>query len=272
MDEAPAALFLSPHLDDAVFSCGGAAARLSRLGWRVFVATAFTASVDDPEGFALACQTDKGIAPQTDYMALRRAEDEQALGILGGRALWLDLPEAPHRGYGSAEELFAGVSERDTAHGELARALTKVISDLSPRLIFSPRAVGGHADHLQMLRAVLDLRETHAGLERRLLYYRDAPYAVREKPVQPAPPGLANPPMQALPEFGVGCVLKDKLNACAAYSTQLDFQFGGEARMRSCLTSFAEAEGHRLGLGGPAESYLGPASARGLLPGAPPEI
>ena len=73
--DAPVALALSPHLDDAVFSCGGTLARLAGAGWRVVVATLFAASVPDPTGFALACQTDKGLAPDVDYLALRRDED-----------------------------------------------------------------------------------------------------------------------------------------------------------------------------------------------------
>ena len=59
------ALVLSPHLDDAAFSCGGLMALLADAGWRVCMATAFTRSVHPAEGFALACQLDKGLAP--DY-------------------------------------------------------------------------------------------------------------------------------------------------------------------------------------------------------------
>ena len=79
----PAALALSPHLDDAAFSCGGTLARLARGGARVVVATPFTATVPDPTGFALACQLDKGLGAHVDYMALRRAEDVSAVEHLG---------------------------------------------------------------------------------------------------------------------------------------------------------------------------------------------
>ena len=68
-------LALSPHLDDAVFSAGATLFRAARRGWRVVVATIFTGNVAQPTGFALACQLDKGLAADVDYMALRRAED-----------------------------------------------------------------------------------------------------------------------------------------------------------------------------------------------------
>jgi hypothetical protein len=69
----PTALALSPHLDDAAFSCGGLLHALGAAGWDVATVTVFTASVADPTGFALACQTDKGLGPEVDYMDLRRA-------------------------------------------------------------------------------------------------------------------------------------------------------------------------------------------------------
>ena len=106
-------LALSPHLDDAAFSAGGTLARLARAGHAVTVATVFTESVSRPAGFALRCQTDKGLAPDADYMAIRRAEDLAACARLGAEALHLDLPEAPHRGYDSPEALFAGVHSAD---------------------------------------------------------------------------------------------------------------------------------------------------------------
>ncbi|MFD0936889.1 PIG-L deacetylase family protein, partial [Methylobacterium trifolii] len=103
----PVALALSPHLDDAVFSCGGTLATLADAGWRVVMATLFTASVPEPRGFALACQLDKGLGPEVDYMALRRAEDLEAAGILGVATEHLPFREAPHRGYASAQALFS---------------------------------------------------------------------------------------------------------------------------------------------------------------------
>ena len=94
----PTALAISPHLDDAVFSAGGALARYARDGWRVVVATVFTASVQNPSGFALACQMDKGLSAEIDYMALRREEDAAACRVIGAVPAWLPFPEAPHRG------------------------------------------------------------------------------------------------------------------------------------------------------------------------------
>ena len=183
----PTALFLSAHLDDVAFSCGGTIAVLRRHGWRVVVVTAFTASVPDPRGFALACQLDKGLAPNVDYMAIRRDEDSafgQAVGI--DELVWLDLPEAPHRGYGSAVELFADVRPDDDVVGGLTVMLRRIVDQIGPSQIFAPQAIGGHVDHRQLVRAALQLPP----LEGRMAWYRDLPYAER-RPDAPRRPGPA---------------------------------------------------------------------------------
>ena len=246
----PTALFLSPHLDDVAFSCGGTVAKLAAAGWRCVVATAFTRSVPDPTGFALACQTDKGLSPDVDYMAARRAEDAAACRVLGAEPVWLDFPEAPHRGYGSAAELFAGVKDGDDVSDPLAERVLGLWRELRPDLVFSPQTLGHHADHLQLDMAVGEALPSGA-----VTRYRDTPYALRSPAHDPEPCRWPVAPAEfAVP---VGATLAAKLNACAAYRTQLGFQFGGEARMRAQLTVFAEAEGRAAGLDGPAERFDG---------------
>ena len=206
------ALFVSPHLDDVAFSCGGTFAALARQGWQCTLLTCFTASVPDPRGFALACQTDKGIPPGVDYMALRRGEDERAAARLGAaEVVHLPLPEAPHRGYDSAPALFGEV--RDDVWRELAPLLPQ-----GHDLVFLPQGKGGHVDHLQVIRAA-----DAAGL--RGHHYADLPYDID------GTDGDAGP---VEPDVGA------KVDACAAYASQLGFQFGGEARMRERLRAARE--------------------------------
>ncbi len=228
----PTALFLSPHLDDVAFSCGGTVARLAAAGWRCVVVTAFTRSVPRPTGFALACQTSKGLAADVDYLAVRRAEDAAACRHLGAEPVWLDFPEAPHRGYESAAALFAGVTPGDDVWAPLADRLRAFAGDR----VFAPQGLGGHTDHLQLIRAVQAVWPDDG-----VAWYRDTPYALRD----PSP--AAGEPAD------IAATLPAKLDACAAYATQLGFQFGGEAAMRQALTAFAVAEGR----GTPAERFAG---------------
>lgn len=235
-------LALSPHLDDAAFSAGGTLARLARAGHEVVLATVFTRTVASPLGFALACQTDKGIAPHVDYMALRRAEDRAACARLGVEALHLDLPEAPHRGYDSAAALFGPRRADDTLEPVLF-AIRAVIARAS--LVLVPMGIGSHVDHLLIAEAAARL-----GPDRRLAWV-DQPYA--HKRGEPPPDG----PLATVPLADED--LAAKLDAAAAYASQIGFQFGSEGALRETLAAASRTPT------GPGEIFAGEPAARDAL-------
>jgi LmbE family N-acetylglucosaminyl deacetylase len=233
----PLALALSPHLDDAAFSAGATLASLAEAGWEVVVATIFTATIQNPSGFALACQTDKGLAPDVDYMAMRRAEDAQACAVLGAQPVWLALAEAPHRGYGSAAELFDEPHARDSADRDAAAAIGPLLDMLRPNLLLAPQAIGGHVDHVQVARAVQRVQG-----EAPVLWWQDFPYLARaDTPLRPFEPLFAE-----LPETTMRGDDARKREACAAYATQLGYQFGGTEGLHRALAATGGLECFRL--------------------------
>ena len=243
----PAALFVSPHLDDAVFSAGGTLAWLAREpDWKITVWTVFTASVPDPRGFALRCQTDKGIPAGVDYMALRRAEDHVAATLLGTNLDdWRHGPfaEAPHRGYDSPAALFAGERPGDDVWRNVAGELRGLADALRPDLVFAPQGLGSHVDHLQVIRAVLAVDELAA----RTLWWRDTPYAIRELDVGPSallPASLGERSVALPPD-----VFKMKARSASAYTSQVRFQFGGTQEVFRKLLDFHKREAVVSGLG-----------------------
>ena len=229
----PTALALSPHLDDAAFSCGGTLATLAAGCWQVVMATLFTGSVPEPRGFALACQLDKGLPAEADYMALRREEDVAAAAALGVALRHLPFREAPHRGYGSAPELFAALRADDDVAAGLAPALAELIAAEKPDLLLAPQAIGGHVDHVQAVRALDAL-----ACPLPVLWWRDYPYTVRDaapkEPLRERFAGLGSREIRLSPEAEAR-----KEAACAAYATQIGFQFGG----REALSRRLAAEG-----------------------------
>ena len=231
------ALALSPHLDDAAFSLGGALARMARDGWEVVVATVFTATVPAPTGFALACQLDKGLPPDADYMAIRRTEDEAACAALGARALHLPLREAPHRGYHSATALFQPPHGDDAAEHDIRDAVAPLLRDLAPDLLLLPQAIGGHVDHVMLVRALRAMAPSGP-----VLWWRDFPYTPRaDSPRRPFEDALAGFPEVALPTDPDA-----KHAACAAYATQLGYQFGGAEGLARALAATGGQEVARL--------------------------
>ena len=239
----PTALVLSPHLDDAVFSCGGTMAQLADRGWHVCMATAFTRSVHPAQGFALACQLDKGLPAAVDYMALRREEDRVAGSILGvSDVRWLDLPEAPHRGYKSAPALFGPVLEGDQVWQPLSALIAGLLRELQPDLVLAPQGLGNHVDHRQMIRALLEATGD-------AVFYRDTPYAIKNPGAEP-PDAL---PARSPHIVTITAGLARKLDAVCAYASQVGFQFGGPDAAAAALRAFAGREG----AGVPAERFLG---------------
>src|SRR4051812_4728612 len=79
-------MIVSPHLDDAVFGCG------ELLGARPgsVVVTVFAGA---PPTYETVTEWDAlaGFRAGDDVMAARRAEDRDALAVLGARPVWLDF-------------------------------------------------------------------------------------------------------------------------------------------------------------------------------------
>ena len=217
---------ISPHLDDAAFSVGGLLASRARAGDRVTIVTCFTVNVAEPTGFALACQLDKGLGPEVDYMALRRAEDHAACAVIGATAVHLPLLEAPHRGYASAPELFAARRDDDAMLAPLSKALADQITLLSPDLLLGPLAIGNHVDHW----LVRDALETCGAP---ILLWEDWPYLTRAADRRTDRPALVYPLNEA--------DRAARIAMCAAYASQLGFQFGSLEAMETAVRA-VEAE------------------------------
>lgn len=239
-------LMVSPHLDDAVFSAGGIAATLAAQGMHVVMVTAFTRSVHPASGFALACQRDKGLSDDIDYMALRRAEDVLAAEALGvGQPVWLDLPEAPHRGYDSPAALFAGPHSGDDVAARLTPLLVPLIA--AADIVLAPRGLGSHVDHGRVIRAVLD-----AGV-RKIGWWEDTPYVLRvtgARSDEALPAALRSVTIAITEE-----ALARKIKAACAYASQIGFQFGGAVEVAASLAELAIDRGMA---GKPGERLLWP--------------
>lgn len=225
-------LALSAHLDDAAFSVGPLLANLTA-DVRVVVATVFTRSVPDPAGFALACQLDKGLPATADYMAIRRKEDLEWSELMGVEAIHGPFAEAPHRGYHTAPALFGSILPTDGIADDLQAWLDHLIGSIVPDAVLSPLALGNHVDH-QWVRAVA--RAIPSGQPAKG-YFKDQPYAVRSGPGSAAAPCAQPLPDRELRVPVCEAALVRALTAAESYRTQIPFQFGGVARMRSLLGS-----------------------------------
>jgi LmbE family N-acetylglucosaminyl deacetylase len=159
-------------------------------------------------------------------MALRRAEDHAACAVIGATAVHLPLLEAPHRGYASAPELFAARRDDDAMLAPLSAALAEQIALLSPDLLLGPLAIGNHVDHW----LVRDALETCGAP---ILLWEDWPYLTRAADRRTDRPALVHPLDDA--------DRAARIAMCAAYTSQLGFQFGSLEAMETAVRA-VEAE------------------------------
>ncbi len=182
-------LYLSPHLDDGVFSCGGMMATGAARGERSLMVTVFSGAVGS--GKVVQPPADEGalsLAPFLD-MDARRQEDTAAARALGVDVRWLGWDEAPlrHRGYRQRFGLFVGIKPSDAAlQQQLTEAVADLITEVRPRRLFAPLNVANHVDHELVFRAAAAgvKLAAAAGRQAALLYYEDAPYAYIHGTVQ----------------------------------------------------------------------------------------
>ena len=183
-------VYLSPHLDDAVFSCGGLIARQTARGDEVVVVTVCAGDPPVGELTAFAYELHRRWGGEGSPMGLRRAEDLVACGRVGASVLHLPLPDAIYRRsahgeplYPDGTSLFTPLAPLDSARiDEAAAALERAVPQESE--IYLPLGIGGHVDHILTRRAAERLAVPR-------WYYRELPYALRPAPVatEAAPEG-----------------------------------------------------------------------------------
>lgn len=146
---------LSPHLDDAVLSA-----------WAVLCGPRKVHVVNVCSGIPaseLLSPWDRltGATDSRTRMFERRREDRAALARAGREATSLDFPEAQYRD---------GPLESEVLHEALEQALDGAAE------VWAPAGIGGHADHVQIRDAAIDLA---LGGGPPLRFYADLPYAVK---------------------------------------------------------------------------------------------
>jgi LmbE family N-acetylglucosaminyl deacetylase len=159
-------LVISPHLDDAVLSVGGAIAAWTAAGDRVVIATVFT---DGPPLEEIT----PAMRAWADFPA-RRAEDARACATLGAEARWLGHVErAFRRPFLSARACFTTPTDRAGFVTLPAVTATLAALDaLAPDRVLAPLGVGNHVDHVEVMIATSDWALAR-GWRDRLAFYED---------------------------------------------------------------------------------------------------
>jgi LmbE family N-acetylglucosaminyl deacetylase len=179
-------IYLSPHLDDAAFSCGGRIHVERQAGLSVLVVTLMAGlppseAVETPFVAGLHARWELGAEPNP--VAARRAEDSEALAILNATGLHWEWPDCIYRRhpvtgqflYATEEALFGAVHpDEEGLVEQIAQRMAGLPLATGGR-VYVPLTLGGHVDH----RLVRQAAEVWGAPEAELVYYEDYPYAER---------------------------------------------------------------------------------------------
>ena len=163
-------IFLSPHLDDAVLSCGGLIAKAVSLGCPVEVMTFYTRQVD---GAALPRRQRRAATTGE-----RKQEDSAALGHLGATPVWLDYTERFLRPPWLKSPLHIFRTPSETGLGgfpnipAIKRDLARLLSECPAAYLFAPLGVGSHYDHVELFLASITTAVEQDALDR-FVFYED---------------------------------------------------------------------------------------------------
>ncbi|RME88694.1 MAG: PIG-L family deacetylase [Anaerolineae bacterium] len=234
-------IYISPHLDDAVLSCGGLIWEQRRAGTpvEIWTLTAGYPSAEPYSGLARALHAQWGFASAREAVQARRREDRLAAQRLGAVTRHFDFLDCIYRLDGRGRHLYEDVFV--PPHPEDTDLPTKITKALTPYLgredvLVSPLAIGGHVDHVLVRRAVERLR-------RSVWYYADIPYLLAHP--ESLPTVTSDMSEERFRVSGTG--LRAWQEGIAAYASQIAVLFESEALMREAIHRYwSEYGGVRL--------------------------
>lgn len=238
-------LYLSPHLDDAVLSCGGTIHQQTQAGQKVVVLTIFAGSPTTTARTPFASELEARWGAAEDAIAVRRTEDAEALGLLGAAPIHWPYEDCIYRRsqvsgealYPTQDAIFGTVHPRDPVQSEvLAVEIETLWRDLGRPQVYAMLGAGNHVDHQIVAAALMHLLQRQSiGV----VFYEDYPYAEDQAAVQVALERLPLPNMRAETRPLAEGDLEAKLDAIACYRSQIEIFWQDVEDMRASVRAHA---------------------------------
>ena len=241
-------IFLSPHLDDVVYSCGGTLGVQVSSGLHPLIVTVFAGipGADTPlSQDALQRHRQMGFSDVEgvgEPIQARQREDVAANDYLEADYLWLGYLDASYRGnppyYKNYTDIISGnVHAADLSiERQLAEDLLAINTQMPDVVWYAPLGIGQHVDHLILCSAADHLVQNGA----KVYFYEDFPYVVRE------PGALENrlkelggafdPALVEVSEF-----IPARLAAADLYTSQIEVNFSNEEAMHRAITHYTHS-------------------------------
>lgn len=220
-------IFLSPHYDDAVYSCGGTIYDLVQSSNEVIIYTLMAGIPTSPPDTPVLRDNHSRWQAGDNPIQVRRLEDKTATDILGAKTRYFDLLDCIYRVvdgeplYPTEASLWTNIHPKDTVYCRL-----QTIKIEPNSIVYAPLGVGEHVDHLLVRNWGWKLaQKTNFTVK----FYIEYPYLRSRQSVEKA--------YHAMPE---------KLNSIKNHISEVALQKKIEAMTayKSQIASFWEAESH----------------------------
>jgi LmbE family N-acetylglucosaminyl deacetylase len=169
-------IFLSPHFDDAIYSCGGFIYDLIINGNEVEIWTICAGNPPVGEISPFAKSLHARWEAQTDVITIRSEEDISACESLNAKPVHFDVPDCIYR---KNEEEWLYISEA-AIFGDLRAKDQEIIAYMVNQIeakigkqevaIFGPLGIGNHVDHQLTKKIFENVKNSKKG------YYPEFPY------------------------------------------------------------------------------------------------
>ena len=174
-------IYLSPHFDDAVLSCGGLISYQSQNGLPVEIwnITSGIPTIEGGSALMKMIQEQWGIDSPREAVLERRKEDHKAAARVGATTLGFDQLDCIYRNDGQGQYYYNSIF--DPIHPDevnLPHQIADWINNQAGRddIIVLPLAVGGHIDHIIA-------RKAAEFIEIKTLFYIDIPYFFKDETI-----------------------------------------------------------------------------------------
>ncbi len=248
-------LFLSPHYDDAIYSCGGTIAKLAQAGKDITVLTVCAGypPSSNISPYARSLHERWGIKDDSavnEMIDIRRQEDKNALAIVGAKGMYFDIADCIYRlesdipnswFYQSDDDIFGRLNgNEDSLISVIARSILDIADKFSPNpnkiRVYIPLTIGNHVDH-QLVRYAA---ERAFGAET-LTYYQDYPYSKDRQQLKTYESSVDwTSTINYLGEE----VIYQKIQAVAAYRSQISTFWADEQTMATDVREYLRAWGN----------------------------
>jgi LmbE family N-acetylglucosaminyl deacetylase len=248
-------LFLSPHADDAAFSCGGQIATLTRSGERVVIFTVMAG--DPPVGFEPTDFTrtlhERWNVTDDNVIASRRAEDTNAGKMLGAEVKFGPYADAIYRVnpqdntplYPDEKAIFGEFHPDDPVLEAKRAAVIQAVINLfnlgNQDAVHVPLGVGHHVDHQlvrDMGKAIAQWRPNIP-----IYFYDEYPYALKGQSVIKAAANVLEVDLTRILRPVDNAAVDAKIAAIGCYKSQISSFWDSPNKMAREIRAFTNQVG-----------------------------